>query len=227
MAKLPIKTCMICNESSGNLAWHVIKVHNISSEEYYVNYIGEKSTYLCSNDNCSNTTKYRNLTSGFSPYCSKACSSNQSNKDRWKLTEYRDKMKVHNIRNGARKMQESNKSDPNRMHKIQMNSFISKCTKYNVTTALAYTLIYEDHFKLGICRYVEKDLSHFYKRLHTIGVTSNYILYEGSVKDVANLEYTIKLNYIPFKLSEYFTLDDYEEIKRLIESTLVEIPRID
>jgi very-short-patch-repair endonuclease len=68
--------CKICNQDLKNLkslSAH-IKKHKISSEEYYLKYIGEKG--ICSV--CGKNTKFISIKKGYCKHCSYKCSKNSS-----------------------------------------------------------------------------------------------------------------------------------------------------
>lgn len=67
-----MEVCKVCNrefKSIQSLAKHVKRMHSMTSEEYYLKYLGEQG--ICS---CGNKTKYRNMVVGYSSHCSAKCS---------------------------------------------------------------------------------------------------------------------------------------------------------
>lgn len=66
-----MEICKECGSefnSIKSLAMHVSRTHLMSSEDYYLKYIGIKG--ICS---CGNPTKYRNMVDGYSKHCSSRC----------------------------------------------------------------------------------------------------------------------------------------------------------
>ena len=79
--------CKICNKSyksPSSLGSH-LRVHNITSKEYYNKYL-YGGTPICKL--CGNETNYINITRGYSEYCSIKCISNSN--------EIKDKKKTRN-----------------------------------------------------------------------------------------------------------------------------------
>ena len=70
--------CQICNKSFKTMMWlsrHLSKNHpNISHETYYQNFMAENDNeILCSRDECSNKTQFKNIGTGYKYYCSIKC----------------------------------------------------------------------------------------------------------------------------------------------------------
>jgi len=66
--------CKICGKeckSYISLTMHILKLHNILIENYYLKYIGKQG--YCE---CGKSTKFITITTGFHKFCSKKCSAN-------------------------------------------------------------------------------------------------------------------------------------------------------
>lgn len=64
--------CEICNKEYKNnraLGVHIKKLHNISTEEYFLSYIGEKQKCIV----CGKNTKFISLTNGYRKHCCNRC----------------------------------------------------------------------------------------------------------------------------------------------------------
>lgn len=71
--------CEICGKEYKNLfglSKHIGKIHNVSSEEYYLKYLGEKRK--C--EFCGKETKFKNLVVGYQKYCGSMCCNNDLDK---------------------------------------------------------------------------------------------------------------------------------------------------
>ncbi len=67
-----MEVCKICNrefKSIQSLAKHVKRMHSLSSEDYYLKYLGVRGRCTC-----GQPTKYRNMADGYSSHCSAKCS---------------------------------------------------------------------------------------------------------------------------------------------------------
>lgn len=67
--------CQICHTEVNNLGYHVFNKHQISSKEYYDNYLKIQNEEICITCN-TQRTKYYNLKRGYGLYCSVKCSNN-------------------------------------------------------------------------------------------------------------------------------------------------------
>lgn len=73
--------CEICNyncNSYQHLSCHIRK-HNISSEEYYCNYLLNDGKNICNLDGCINKTKFIGLKRGYYKFCSQKCCNKVTN----------------------------------------------------------------------------------------------------------------------------------------------------
>jgi|15BtaG_2_1085339.scaffolds.fasta_scaffold04452_2 hypothetical protein len=84
--------CQICEKeckTSSGFGLH-IKLHNITSEEYYYKYLYTGNEPMCKL--CSNKTKFENFSKGYRIYCSVKCTANdkelQDKKNQTKLNRY-------------------------------------------------------------------------------------------------------------------------------------------
>jgi hypothetical protein len=71
--------CKICEKEFKNLngiSKHISKFHDISSEEYYLKFLGKEE--LC--QECHMKSKFKNLVSGYQKYCSSICCNNDAEK---------------------------------------------------------------------------------------------------------------------------------------------------
>jgi len=76
--KLQNLKCKICDKelkSLKSLSSH-IRVHNVSSKEYYDKYL-KNDDGMC--ETCGKTTSFNSITNGYCKYCSQKCSSNNKN----------------------------------------------------------------------------------------------------------------------------------------------------
>lgn len=66
--------CKICNfdsKSYRSLAYHISHTHNISSEQYYIQYLKKPDEGICKH--CGKLTAYLGLQNGYKDYCNKKC----------------------------------------------------------------------------------------------------------------------------------------------------------
>jgi len=70
--------CKICSRSFNDIPGlsNHIRVHNISSKEYYDQFLKMETEDICNNINCSNKTTYLNMKEGYLKFCSCKCHSN-------------------------------------------------------------------------------------------------------------------------------------------------------
>ena len=71
--------CEICGKEFKNLfglSKHIVKIHNVNSEDYYLKYIGSKKYCLT----CNKETKFKNIIYGYQDYCSSFCCNNDIKK---------------------------------------------------------------------------------------------------------------------------------------------------
>ena len=84
--------CKICNKemSVNNTGPHLKKYHDLSIEEYYLKYVGEKHYCLT----CGKETSFKTLEKGYSKYCTTSCSNkssaSKSKSKKTKLDRYGD-----------------------------------------------------------------------------------------------------------------------------------------
>jgi hypothetical protein len=74
--------CKICGGEYKNLyglSKHITKAHSISSEEYYLKYLGEEKR-TC--PTCGKETPFKNLVKGYQKYCNLKCSNSDPSKKR-------------------------------------------------------------------------------------------------------------------------------------------------
>jgi hypothetical protein len=89
--------CEICKKEFKNIksiANH-IKIHNLSSNEYYDIYLKKENEGICLI--CHNKTLFKNIINGYKKYCSIKCS-NKSEHNPFKNKEIQDKIKQTNIK---------------------------------------------------------------------------------------------------------------------------------
>lgn len=75
-----MQICKICNREFVNLkvlGCHIVKIHKVSVEKYYIENLNNNSK-ICI---CGNKTKFLDLSRGFRTYCSVPCSNGEKNKN--------------------------------------------------------------------------------------------------------------------------------------------------
>ena len=69
-------SCQICSYECKNynsLAKHLQHQHQMKSQEYYNKYLLKENKNICTNPNCTNTTRFIHLGRGYKEYCSREC----------------------------------------------------------------------------------------------------------------------------------------------------------
>lgn len=166
--------CEICkkeyNTYSG-LGTHLSRVHNIKdTEEYYLQYIGEKGYCKV----CGKETLYKGLKKGYQKYCGLKCSNNDPEKIKlvsemrkswWKTSDkvketkdkisntisliWKDELSIYN--NNSYRYKLSN-STTNRWNVWRNNELKQLCDNYGVSIINDYTNAHQDvKFKCNEC----------------------------------------------------------------------------
>jgi len=70
--------CKICQKELHNkgISSHLRHKHKITSEEYYIKYIGNVNCNSCKNKECTNKSHFKGIFEGFFEYCSGKCAKN-------------------------------------------------------------------------------------------------------------------------------------------------------
>lgn len=91
--------CLICNiflKTKTLLGIHIKNNHQLSLEQYYNKFFGNKVYCI----NCGKTTKFINITNGYTKFCSKKCSANSSDtkkkRNNTNLDRYGYTIPIHN-----------------------------------------------------------------------------------------------------------------------------------
>lgn len=137
---MEIILCKICNEKfpSNAITKHIKKVHNLSSEQYYKMHVNETSG-VC--PHCNKPTRFRNIISGYSIYCSIACV-NKSDIHKQKSKEtFRKKYDVEN---------------PSQSTEIKNKKKNTLLKNYGVEHPLQSDVIKEKYKETSLSRYNEE-----------------------------------------------------------------------
>lgn len=95
--------CHICNEYTMYtpktfFKLHVKKIHNLSAQEYYDEYIKKSEDNICNRKGCENETKFINPSNGYRQYCCVSCSSSDT-KEKARQTYFKKTGYYHNMYN--------------------------------------------------------------------------------------------------------------------------------
>lgn len=94
--------------------------------------------------------------------------------------------------------------DPSRMNNIR-NAYLNKAISKGIKEGIFYIMESEDYIKIGIT-YFREDLRTLKNRVNEIKPLK-ISLFKGSISDICELEYNIKVKYEPIKGLEYFGLE--------------------
>lgn len=220
--------CIYCKKDFYNLARHLINDHQITAKQYFDENILTINQNICKDENCTNITRFKSITKGYSSYCSSKCNrKNISTRmiDKHKNDEEYSKgisERMSNLhKNEDFKKRASNRGttslkilhqNKNFVHKFSRGSWLSHCKKRKILIGYLYLAIFDNSCKIGLTYH-----SNAAERLRKIKC-KNSILYKGSIESVANMEFLIKESFESIKKTEWFNIEHLESIKLLITS---------
>ena len=222
-SKLLRHSCKLCDTTNIlHVAKHLKYHHQLTMHEYYDKFYLTEKNSICQNINCQNQLQFKSLRSGYGKYCSHSCKLSQLHKDpifqKINSDNLRNKhldaefKKAHAERSSIRLQALHTNiefSDNNRERFIENRSnnviFYSKNSKHQwlsrcKTSNFQYGFLYVsdihhniDNIKIGICA---DDLSQYLLQLRLKNCKSTIaIIYHGTVEDIAEIEYLIKINF--------------------------------
>jgi hypothetical protein len=201
------KECKICGSNELRLGHHVNKYHTeISLEDYYNIYI-KGNINKCVNAECNNNTKFINLDKGYNLACSISCSKiHEMNKE-----EQKDRVRIQ-LKEQRNKGNFKGDSTETKIKASKM-AFKSRYSKFNKTKSFIYICEFSESIKIGITTVPHRRP----KELKPL----KYIIYEGTLDEITNLEESIKLKFNPIKGDEYFELNNKDKVYEMIPKELI------
>jgi len=157
-------TCLVCGRICNtfqSLSSH-IKIHNITSKEYYDLYLKSEDEHLCY---CGNQKRWSSLRNGYTQYCSHRCSSNHPSTQK----KYRDTCILKYGRKSHNNVDEIKKLKKETLHrnydggfknpKIRKRKKDTCIHRYGVTHQLKSELVQEKQKQTCITKYDESNVS--------------------------------------------------------------------
>lgn len=232
---MDIHVCNICKVETKSLKRHLRSNHNITDEYYYNEYI-RNSHYIpdCILPSCSNKVRFYNHVRGYNIGCcsnhtkmcqvqSESTRSIKSTKMKGRVIspETRDKMSksaLNKIVSDKTKLimsikrKEHNKTYEGKLsHSLRDKNNLLSLRDKGYDLGILYIFNLRDCIKIGALGYISDNINPLGHKLWKYKPPS-WVAYSGSIEDIAEQEFLIKINNTSIKGLEYFDLSIKDKI---------------